>query len=153
MKLSRLLLILILVLTLGVITYFTYPLKIQNILPISDNIQNIHVTYITNGQFFEYNFNNKQEIIDNKKQLVKILDSTFFRRRVNSFKGGVADVIMIVIIYKDKEGNNRSYFIDYRQSGAFMVDKKDYQIYGKTKLTFDKLVEWFKKEGTLLKAL
>ncbi|SDX04718.1 hypothetical protein [Paenibacillus sp. CF384] len=151
MKFSRFVLLLIVLLTLGAITYFTYPLKIQYILPTTDNIQNIQVIHITGGQFLEYEFKNKQEFMNHQNELVNILDAASFRRRVTHFQGATGDAIMIIFMYKDKDGNNRNYMVDYRESGTFMVENKDYQQYGKSKLTFDNLVAWLQKEGSLLK--
>lgn len=57
-----LIIVLVLLSVLGLILYFTYPLKIQNVLQQTENIERIHVTYISNGESTNYLLSKDQGI-------------------------------------------------------------------------------------------
>jgi adenine-specific DNA methylase len=139
-KVSRILIITFVLSILGLILYFTYPIKIQNVLQHTDNIERIHVIYISNGNSSEFLVTKDQGI--NFDEVIKILGAITYTRKINTFRGGFGDVIIMAVVYREKDGVSNNYSVDIRELGIIISHEKEYRMNGDSKEIINKLVDW-----------
>ncbi|MGG4108391.1 hypothetical protein AAXB25_31325 [Paenibacillus lautus] len=139
-KVSRILIIIFVLSILGLILYFTYPLKIQIVLQHTDNIERIHVIYISNGNSTEYLLSKDQGI--NFDEVIQILGAITYTRKFNTFRGGFGDVIIMTVVYREKDGVSNNYSVDIRELGIITSHEKEYRMNGDSKEIINKLVDW-----------
>lgn len=130
---------LVLSIIIGLIFYFTYPLKIKNILPHSENIETISVIHI-NGNSTHYVLT-KEQVAD-FNELIGILDTVTYTRKLNTFRGGTGDVIMMFVAYRKEDGEFSNYSVDIRELGIMIVDEKEYKVKGNSKELIHQLMDW-----------
>lgn len=152
MRYSRYIMILITFSIIGIIVFYTYPLKINNIMPLSRNIEimNIDNIYLSDGKSTIYEIsNNKVNIND----FINHLDSVSYHRRISDFQGGVGRVIMTDILYKDESGNQNMLSVYIHEVGTIKIEDTEYKIYGNTSKLIDNLFDWISSNGTLKQEL
>ncbi|KOP67221.1 hypothetical protein AMS62_19675 [Bacillus sp. FJAT-18019] len=148
-KLPRILIIVLVLLSvLGLSLYFTYPLKIQNVLQQTENIEGIHVTYISNSKFTNYLLSKDQGIHFN--ELIQLMDEITYTRKLNTFQGGSGDVIFMTVFYRGDDGESNNYFVDIRELGIIICHKKEYKMDGDSTELINKLVNWIMSNGSKL---
>ena len=151
MKSSRIIIVflvaIVVITVLGLILYFTESLKIQDVLQHTDNIETIGVSYFSNGKTSAYMLTQDQGM--NFDEMIQILGSVTYTRKLNTFRGGTGDVLMLTIIYKDKNGVSNNYLVDIRELGIIIRENKEYRVNGNSKELINRVVDWIKKEGKL----
>jgi len=140
-KASLIVFIIVILSVLGIL-YFTYPVKIQNVLKHTDDIERIHVNYYSNGNSSEYLLTKYQGI--DFSEAIQIFNSVTYTRKLNTFRGGTGDAFFMTIVYREKDGEINSYFVDIRELGILISDKKEYRIHGKSNELISMLVDWIK---------
>jgi hypothetical protein len=143
-KVSRILIIIFVLSILGLILYFTYPLKIQNILQRTDNIEKIQVIYVSNGNSTVYLLTKDQGI--NFDEVIQILGTVTYTRKLNTFRGGTGDAIIMTIVYREKDGISNNYSVNIRELGIIISHEKEYRMNGNSKELINKLVDWIKSQ-------
>jgi len=141
---SRILIIIFVLSILGLILYFSYPLKIQNVLQHTDNIEKIHITYISNGNITNYLLTKDQGI--NIDEVIQILGTSTYTRKLNTFRGGTGDAIIMTVVYREKDGVSNNYVVDIRELGIIISHEKEYRINGNSKDLINQLVDWIKSQ-------
>lgn len=140
---SRILIIIfVLSILLGLIFYFTYPLKIRNILPHTENIETISFITITGSNVTDYVLTIEQGAPFD--EVIRILDTATYTRKLNTFRGGTGDVIMMIVVYRKEDGEISNYSVDIRELGIMIADEKEYKVKGNTKELIHDLMDWIK---------
>ena len=140
MKTSWIVIIIVVLSILGLILYFNYPVTVQNVLKHTDNIEKIHVIYISNGTSTEYLLTKDQG--RNFDDVIQILGTVTYTKKLHTFRGGTGDAILMTIVYGDKNGESKNYDVDIRELGIIISHDKEYRIHGNSKELIDKLVRW-----------
>lgn len=148
MKGGRILFFIFGVSILGIIMYFTYPVKINIMLHNKQSMEKVHVTYISNRESLRYLISSDSGV--NFDELISMLNSVSYNREIKKFKGAAGNVIMMDIVYKDKNGDSNIYFVYLHEAGIMIVDNREYKIYGDSEVLVDELYDWIRSNGTLI---
>lgn len=148
MKVGRILFFIFVVSILGIIVYFTYPIKINNMLHNKQSIEKIRAIHISNRESLQYLISKDSGMKND--EFISILNTVSYNREIKKFKGAAGNVIMMDIVYKDKNGDSNIYFVYLHETGIITIDNKEYKIYGDSKILINKLYDWIKSHGTLI---
>ncbi|WP_162162976.1 hypothetical protein [Gorillibacterium massiliense] len=75
-----------------------------------------------------------------------LLGTVTYTRRWNTFRGGTGDVIIMTVVYRDKDGTSINYSVDIRELGIIISHEKEYRVNGNSKELIIKLVDWIKNQ-------
>jgi len=148
LKVGRILLFILVVSILGIIIYFTYPIKINTILHNKQSMEKVHVIHISNRETLRYLIS-KDSGVD-FDELIGMLNTVSYNREIKKFKGAAGNVIMMDIVSKDKNGDSNIYFVYLHETGIMIVDNKEYKINGDSEALVNKIYDWIKIHGTLI---
>lgn len=65
-------------------------------------------------------------------------------RGLRPFYDGTGDVLLMTIVYRDKNGDLKNYDVDVRELGIIKSHDQQYRIHGNTKELMKKLVDWIR---------
>ncbi|QYR20214.1 hypothetical protein KZ483_20575 [Paenibacillus sp. sptzw28] len=144
-KLRLLIFIMVAFVLLGLIWYFAYPLKIQNVMRHTNQVEKIDFIINSQGEIHHYSmhFNEKTNI----SEMINLLDSVSYSRELKTYQGSTDRLILMIIFYRNREGALTNYSFDISESGIIISENKQYQMNGDTGKVFNKLYEWIKNRG------
>lgn len=148
-KNSRLLVFtLVALIILGLIWYFAYPLKIQMLMRHTDKIEKIDFFVHSHGEVDHYSiqFDERTKI----NEMISVLDSVSYSRELIRYKGSTDKIIMMFMIYRNRDGTGNNYSFDINESGVIISNNKQYQMNGDTRKVFNNLYEWINNEGVFI---
>lgn len=117
----RHLVILISILLICVVVYFTSPIRIQQIISSADHVEKIYFTYQTQGETKRYLIqSDKQNEIS---EMIDILDSITYSREINTYQGTTSSIVMMDIFNRDSS----NYSLSITEDGKIITDHKLYR--------------------------
>ncbi|CAM3915689.1 MULTISPECIES: hypothetical protein [Paenibacillus] len=78
------------------------------------------------------------------------MDEITYTRKLNTFQGGSGDAIIMTVFYRGDDGESNYYFVDIRELGIIISNKKEYKMDGDSTELINKLVNWIMSNGSIL---
>lgn len=138
----RHLVILISIILICVVVYFSSPIRIQQIISSTDHVEKIYFTYQDQGKTERYliQFDEQNEIAE----MIDILDTITYSREINTYQGTTSSIVMMGIFNRDSS----NYSLSITEDGKIITDHKLYQSKGDYEAIFKRLIEWIMNNGT-----
>lgn len=138
----RHLVILISILLMCVVVYFSSPIRIQQIISSTDHVEKIYVTYHAQGETKRYliRFDKQNGIAE----MMDILDSITYSREINTYQGTTSSIVMMDIFNRDSS----NYSLSITEDGKIITEHKLYQSKSDYEAIFKRLIEWIMSNGT-----
>lgn len=111
-----------------------------------DETEKIDFIIVRSSEHYSIQFDDHTDI----NGLIEILNSTTYRRELKSYKGSTDEIILMIIVYRDKDGGLNNYSIDINESGKVISNYMQYQMYGDARSIFNNLYEWIETNGTYI---
>ncbi|ANA78610.1 hypothetical protein PVOR_24349 [Paenibacillus vortex V453] len=139
----------VLLIGIGLVWYYVYPIKIQEVMRHTNKIEKMDFVSISEGESNHYSIAFHEQ--DNTNELIDILDAVTYSRELNHYKGSTDRVIMMIIFYRNRDGEISNYSFDINESGIIISHHKQYQMNGDTRRVFDRLSGWIENKGTYIR--
>ncbi|WP_339294528.1 hypothetical protein MKY82_23935 [Paenibacillus sp. FSL W7-1279] len=134
--------ILISIILICVVVYFSSPIRIQQIISSTDHVEKIYFTYHAQGETKRYliQFDEQNEIAE----MIDILDTITYSREINTYQGTTSSIVMMDIFNRDSS----NYSLSITGDGKIITDHKLYQSKRDYEAIFKRLIEWIMNNGT-----
>ncbi|MBX4147159.1 hypothetical protein [Paenibacillus lautus] len=138
----RHLVILISIILICVVVYFSSPIRFQQIISSTDHVAKIYFTYHAQGETKRYliQFDEQNEIAE----MIDILDTITYSREINTYQGTTSSIVMMDIFNRDSS----NYSLSITEDGKIITDHKLYQSKRDYEAIFKRLIEWIMNNGT-----
>lgn len=138
----RHLVILISIILICVVVYFSSAIRIQQIISSTDHVEKIYFTYHDQGETKRYliQFDEQNEITE----MIDILDTITYSREINTYQGTTSSIVMMDIFNRDSS----NYSLSITEDGKIITEHKLYQSKSDYEMIFKRLMEWIMNNGT-----
>lgn len=123
------------------VVYFSYPIRIQQIISDPNKVEKIYITYHSQGETERYLIQIDQQ--SQISEMINIFDSVTYTREINTYKGTTSRIIMMDIFNRDLS----NYSLSITEDGEIITNNMLYQTRRDSELIFKKLIEWIKYNG------
>jgi hypothetical protein len=127
------------------IGYFSVRLSAKSVIPHSTEIERIYFSYLDDEMnFYLIKFKDKNtELLE----MMSVFDSVSYTRSFGSKNIRYDGTLMMMVFYRDRNGELHDYDVDINEKGFVVSDKKKYKIVDGEKEVFQKLSTWLFEKG------
>ncbi|KIL35422.1 hypothetical protein SD71_14075 [Cohnella kolymensis] len=127
--------------------YYSVHLSAKSVIPHSTQIERIYFSYLDGGEtnFYLIEFNDKNTELH---QMMSIFESVSYTRSFGSRNiRNDGKAFMMMIFYRDRDGELHDYDLDINEKSFIVSDKKKYKMVDGEKEAFERLSTWLLEKG------